>query len=206
MLIRIGQDVSRLGKSTTGCCVVHGGHLIRSFSKTQSNIALSSAEAELYAMVSAASEGLGARAMVADYGGEVQVTLFVDASAAIGVAQRKGLGKIRHLDTQALWIQDAVRQRKIELQKVKGTQNPADLMTKCLGSSEIADMMNRFGLQSWTGRPELARQVAKDDGWQQEGTGLEDESLDAVEINCLDSLDACSDFPMVSGGATGRMC
>ena len=41
-------------------------------------------------MVSAASEGLGCKAMVMDFGGSILVDIFVDASAAIGVAQRKG--------------------------------------------------------------------------------------------------------------------
>ena len=64
-------------RSTIGACILHGSHLLRSYSKTQANVALSSAEAELYAMVSAASEGLGARAMVEDFGGTIHVTLFV---------------------------------------------------------------------------------------------------------------------------------
>ena len=55
--------------STTGVWVVHGLRLIRYFAMTQANIALPSTEANLDAFVSAASEGLGARAMVADYDG-----------------------------------------------------------------------------------------------------------------------------------------
>ena len=154
----------RTRKSTTGVAIVHGKHLIRSFSRTQSSIALSSAEAELYAMVSAASEGMGARAMVKDYGGQVGINLFVDASAAIGVAQRKGLGRIRHLDTQALWIQDAVRQQKVALNKSKGTQNPADMMTEFLGSQDFIAMMEKLGLESVPGRPIRAPKVAVDGG------------------------------------------
>ena len=49
--------------------MVHGLRLIRYFAMTQANIALPSTEANLDAFVSAASEGLGARAMVADYDG-----------------------------------------------------------------------------------------------------------------------------------------
>ena len=64
-----------------------GKCVIRTLSKTQSLIALSSAEAELYAMVQAASEGLGARAMAAEFGIGPKPFLHVDASAAIGVAQ-----------------------------------------------------------------------------------------------------------------------
>ena len=40
--------------------------------------------------------------MFKDFGMDVAATLQVDASAAIGIAQRKGLGKVRHLDCQAL--------------------------------------------------------------------------------------------------------
>ena len=47
---------------------MHGGHLLKAFSRTQQTIALSSGEAELYAMVGAASEGLGATAMARDFG------------------------------------------------------------------------------------------------------------------------------------------
>ena len=108
---------------------MNGCHLIRSLSKTKSNIALSSAEAELYAMATAASDGLGAKAVSSDFGTPTDVFLHADASAAIGVAQRKGLGRIRHLDTQALWIQDAVREKRSTLLKVPGAENPADLMT-----------------------------------------------------------------------------
>ena len=35
--------------------------------------------------------------------------MYVDAAAAIGVAQRVGLGKLRHLETQSLWLQESVR-------------------------------------------------------------------------------------------------
>ena len=84
----------RTRKSPTGVCVCvyHAREAPTALiSKTQANVALSSAEAELYAMVASASEGLGARARCLDYGCNVFVTLNVDASAAIGVAQRNGL-------------------------------------------------------------------------------------------------------------------
>ena len=99
-------------KSTSGACLFHGRHLIGSYAKTQATIALSSGEAELYATVMASSEGLGIKAMMMDFGIIVTPHLYVDASAAIGICQRKGLGKVRHLDTQSLWIQDALQERR----------------------------------------------------------------------------------------------
>ena len=92
---------------------MHGSHLIKAFSRTQSNIALSSGEAEFYSMVGASSEALGLKAMTRDYEEEISPWLYVNESAAIGVAQRTGLGKIRHLDTQTLWLQRAVKDKQI---------------------------------------------------------------------------------------------
>ena len=118
-------------KSTSGACFMMGRHMIKSYSRTQSLIALSSAEAELYSFVTAASEAFGLKAMLRDYGEVAEACLQVDASAAIGIAHRKGLGKVRHLDCQSLWIQDAIRTKKLFLEKT-GTENPSDLLTKGL--------------------------------------------------------------------------
>ena len=80
-------------KSTSGACFIHGSHLLKAYSRIQANIALSSGEAECYSMVRAASEGLGFRALAEDYGRENPPWMYVDATAALGVAQRVGLGK-----------------------------------------------------------------------------------------------------------------
>ena len=92
-------------KSTSGACVLHGDHLIKAYSKTQAITALSSAEAEYYSMVKTASEGFGLKAMIEDYLEPLSPWMYVDVTATIGVAQRVGLGKLRHLDTQSLWLQ-----------------------------------------------------------------------------------------------------
>ena len=90
--------------------------------------------------------------MARDYGEELTPYLHVDATAAIGIAQRKGLGKLRHLDTQALWIQDAVRQRRVCLEKVLGTENPSDLMTKHLDTKSMDTMLAEMGVTTQQGR------------------------------------------------------
>ena len=69
---------------------MHGKHMQKTYSRTRSTIALSSAEAEFYATVQEASEGLGMAAMALDFGKVMVPWMYVDASAAIGIAQRKG--------------------------------------------------------------------------------------------------------------------
>ena len=41
------------------------------------------------------------------------------------------------MEVALLWLQDQVKKAKIHLVKVKGTDNPSDLMTKYLTRSEI---------------------------------------------------------------------
>ena len=147
-------------KSTSGACFMVGRHLIKAYARTQSNIALSSAEAELYAIVTAASEAIGLKTMIKDYGGDATPYIHVDATAAIGIAQRKGLGKVRHLDTQALWIQDAVRQRRVCLEKVLGTENPSDLMTKHLDTKSMDKMLSKMNICTYEGRARSTPQTA----------------------------------------------
>ncbi len=62
------------------------------------------------------------KAMTMDYNQPISPWMFVDATAAIGVAQRVGLGKLRHLETQSLWLQEAVRAKRIGLSKGRSTQ------------------------------------------------------------------------------------
>ena len=56
----------------------------------------------------------------------------VDASAAIGIVERRDLSKIRHLDVDVWWLQEMQARRMLPLQKIKGQVSPADVMTKHL--------------------------------------------------------------------------
>ena len=77
------------------------------------------------------------RAMARDFGMDMEAWLWVDASAAIGIARRKGLGKVRHVAAQSLWVQDSVRERRINLHKVPGQPNPSDSATKFLDGNTM---------------------------------------------------------------------
>ena len=59
------------------------------------------------------------------------------SSAAKGIATRRGLGKVRHIDTCQLWVQHKVHQGNIKLIKVKGTNNLVDTMTKYLDNQTL---------------------------------------------------------------------
>ena len=78
--------------------------MIKLLSTTQVTVALSTAESEWHALVRTASALIGLQNLAADLGRYLQLTLKTDATAAIGIASRRGAGKIRHLATQTLWL------------------------------------------------------------------------------------------------------
>ena len=132
-------------KSISGGAAYMGKCLLKAWSKEQCHIAMSSGEAELYASNKAAAEGLGLKSLAADMGIKVDITVEIDATAAIGIIHRRGLGKVRHLDVQELWCQEAVKTGLFKVRKVDGHSNTADLMTKPLDRKSIESHMARMG-------------------------------------------------------------
>ena len=126
-------------KSTSGGVVCMGKHPVKAWSTTQNVIALSSGEAEYYGMVKGGSMGLGVQALLKDLGVSKGLKIKTDASAAKGIATRKGLGKVRHLEVNLLWLQDKVSKGEIEIEKIPGKTNRADALTKALGGEELRE-------------------------------------------------------------------
>ena len=99
-------------KSTSGGMVFRGHHLIKSWSTNQQVIALSSGEAELYALTKGAAQTLGIVSMARDMGEQLKAVVHSDSSAALAMSQRVGLGKVRHIDVQYLWTQERDTRRR----------------------------------------------------------------------------------------------
>ena len=114
-----------------------GQHLIKSWSTTQSVIALSSGEAELYALVKGAAEATGLISMMADFGQRLHARVCVDSSAAVGIVHRVGLGKTRHIEVQYLWVQEKVSNKQLQVDKIRTNENPSDILTKYVKSDVL---------------------------------------------------------------------
>ena len=150
----------RTRRSTSGGIARLGSHVLKHWSGTQSTVALSSAEAELSGICKGSSIGLGLKALCADMGVPVNVRVHTDASAAIGMARRRGLGKVRHLAVSDLWIQDKVACKEIELLRVKGSENPADILTKPVEAKILVGHKAALGLVQEEGRASSAAAIS----------------------------------------------
>ena len=107
-----------------------GGHLLKSWSSTQLTITLSSGEADLCGVVKGMAVGLGYFSLLAGLGVHTKLRVWTDSTASKGICSRQGLGKVRHLDVQHLWVPQRVRREEVELHKALGDDTPADIFTK----------------------------------------------------------------------------
>ena len=85
-------------------------------------------------------------AMSEDMGVSAGIRVKTDASAAKGIASRRGLGKVRHIDVSQLWLQDRVSKGEIVIEKVSTHDNLADAMTKHVDGSKLNSHMLSVGL------------------------------------------------------------
>ena len=122
-------------------------------------MALSSGESELYASLKAVAETLGLMSMLKDLNWKVAGQVYGDASAALDIIRRTGLGKTRHIDTSLLWIQQTVAELQLKFSKVLGKNNPADLYTKYLDIHTINTHTRALNYHTGEGRAEEAPEV-----------------------------------------------
>ena len=148
-------------RSTSSPYVMLGGHFIASSATTQNVEATSSGEAEFYALTKNASKALGAVTMAFDMA-KVAKPRRVDATASKAIASRSGVGTVRHLHTQVMWVQEAVARRELTIAKVQGCENLADLGAKPVAQRGMHACMRRAGCHITGGRSRLALRVPKE--------------------------------------------
>ena len=157
-----------------------GGHLIKSWSSSQTTSALSSGEAELYALTKSACQVKGLMSLAADFGMKIDATVRTDSTAAMGIIHRTDLGgRTRHVNLQYLWLKDCVHTDNLKMQEVKKEHNLADLLTKNLKKDVMDRHMTSMGLHPISGWAESASKLnlvsseqGRDEWIERGGTGV----------------------------------
>ena len=149
-VIRVYVDTDHAGcavtrRSTTGMVLMLGTHTVKTACNLQSTIALSSGESEWYGLVKGSAVGLGFQSLMADWNISLSLEVLSDSSAARGFSSRKGLGKMRHIQTRNLWVQERVHEGHLKVVAIKGTQNPADVLTKPVSGQLRKKHLERLG-------------------------------------------------------------
>lgn len=134
-------------KSVSAGFAFFAGCLLLATSRTQRIISLSSAEAEVVAAVSTVCDGILLQmCLIFCLGYHVRMKLSLDNTAARHILQRSGVGRVRHLSCRLLWIQQHVKDRKLETASIPTKQNTSDLATKKLSKDRMEYLMYLVGV------------------------------------------------------------
>ena len=101
----------------------------------------------------------GQRRSIVPASGRILLHRTYPASQRIGTVRRVGLGKVRHLATADLWIQDRIRKKDFSLDKVLGAENPSDMLTKHADRGSLHKHMSNLGLHCESGRAQSAPSI-----------------------------------------------
>ena len=165
-----GEEATR--RSTSACIETFGSHPLDCCSVTQSTVSLSSGEAELKAINRAAAGGIQTREVMEAMGmGPLELWLLSDSSAGRAMVQRRGAGKVRHLEAKELWLQEKVRRKQVVIKATRSEDNIADLGTKYLEEERAKKLVAGSGMQWSKGSMAASLLVASSLAVQANGQG-----------------------------------
>eukprot|EP00435_Cladocopium_sp_Y103_P043064 s596_g12.t1 len=134
-------------RSTSARMHLLGGSYMYGSSRTQRVVSFSSCESELHGMVSTLADGIFLR-RCAEFltKATIERILYTDSSSARQLAQRQGVGKIKHLDAKILWIQNKVQEKSVILSQISTVWNVSDAGTKVLGTRRLKLLLHQLGM------------------------------------------------------------
>ena len=91
------------------------GCMVRSWCATQRRITLSSCVAESHALNAGVRMAYGRRNLLKDMGLEAEVHAHTDAASAASVVHRRGSGRLRQIELDALWLQQELEEGRMHL-------------------------------------------------------------------------------------------
>ena len=119
-------------------------------SRTQATIALSSAEAELYAINTGATESLQFRNSIQEALNikKVNIRIHTDSSSGKSMATRIGSSKkAKHIELKHLFIQQLVQHDLARILKINTANNTADIITKYVATETLLSISTMLGSQ-----------------------------------------------------------
>ena len=133
--------------SVSGALLCWRGMMLKSFSRKQATTALSSAEAELIALVEASKEAVYVALLMETlvFGlekqqetGSFHLVFLSDSEAAISISAMSGLlRRVRHLELRARYLQELVTSGRLVLRWISGELNPSDGLTKSVSEDRM---------------------------------------------------------------------
>ena len=134
-------------KSTSGTVVQILNSTVSFGSRTQGTIALSSNEAELYAIGQGTSEALYIRNLIteAKLAKSININIHTDSTVGKNMATRLGTNKkTMHVELRFRYVQELVGKRLIELRKIGTDCNCANVLTRYLHAELLRSHLKKL--------------------------------------------------------------
>jgi hypothetical protein len=162
--LRIGEKTERKGlitytdadwatdtddrKSQLGYVIKYDDSAIAWRTKKQSTVALSTTEAELYALSAAVQESLWIKHFMNNLGFDIQkVKVYEDNNGVISIVKNnKKDGRTKHIEIKHNFLRDEIRKGKLELTYLKTELQLADSFTKPLGRIKFERFRKDMGI------------------------------------------------------------
>ena len=134
-------------KSTSGAVIMAEGMRLHARSRGQASVALSSCEAEVMAASEGIKEALLLQEVLMFAGlGHSEIEVKVDSSVAHAFFQR-GNGRMKHIDSRILRLQDLIAAGGVRLKRIPRAQNLAEMLTHTPGAKELEVFLPLVGLR-----------------------------------------------------------
>ena len=145
-------------KSCSGYEIRLGSSLVQCKSKMQTTVALSTLEAELYALVECTKSVQYYRGLLGELGIEQKepTLILVDNQSCIGMSQSAMVSyRSRHIPLRYHFVKQCIREKSIRLEWVASAENTSDLFTKSLGKELFLKHRDTVSSVVKTGREEV---------------------------------------------------
>ena len=131
-------------RSTTGYLFTMANGPVSWRSTLQSTVALSTTEAEYMAAGEAMKEAIWLHGLISDLGlHQKQVEIYCDSQSAIHLAKNQvHHARTKHIDVRFHFVREIVDAGVILLTKIGTVDNPADMLTKVVGSAKFQHCLN----------------------------------------------------------------
>ena len=97
--------------------------------------------------------------MAADWHVKPRGHVWIDVTAGIAIGSRRGLRRVKHIDTVLLWVQEVVGSGRLTIGKTDTKEMLVDMLIEPNMRSTMSILRQRVGYQFCQGRHEVCLKV-----------------------------------------------
>ena len=92
------------------------------------------------------SEIIGMTQTCREMGVDLEGIVLGDCAPLKGLLERRGTGRVKHLELRQLWMQEKIKTKVLKFVKVPRERNPSDAMTHHWTKAEAANHFSKLNL------------------------------------------------------------